>query len=130
MITIISGTNRKNSISKVIASIYLETLYDIGYEGQIIDLADLPKDFVFSALYENAGENDAFNKIVARMNKSDKYVFIVPEYNGSFPGILKAFIDGLPYPGSFKGKTCGLLGISSGKRGAVQALNHRTDMFR
>ena len=63
------------------------------------------------------------------MKSSEKFVFIVPEYNGSFPGVLKAFIDGLEYPGTFRGKKCALVGLSSGVQGAGLALSHLTDIF-
>ena len=38
------------------------------------------------------------------MSQSEKFVFIVPEYNGSFPGVLKTFIDGLAFPDTFEQK--------------------------
>lgn len=63
------------------------------------------------------------------MRESKKYVFIVPEYNGSFPGVLKAFIDGLEYPGTFKNKKAALVGVSSGVQGAGLALSHLTDIL-
>ena len=57
-----------------------------------------------------------------------KFVFVVPEYNGSFPGILKAFIDGLQ-PSVFQEKKCALVGVSKGIQGAVLALSHLTDIL-
>ncbi len=104
-------------------------LSDRGINSETIDLVDLPDDFIASALYKKAGTNDAFNPIRQKMLDAEKYVFFVPEYNGSFPGILKTFIDGLKYPQTFKGKKCALVGISSGVQGAVLAMSHLTDIF-
>jgi NAD(P)H-dependent FMN reductase len=129
MITIISGTNRANSISSKVAKLYQSSLRSHGVESNIIDLADLPKDFIYTALYENNGKNIEFNKFLEIVRQSDKYVFIIPEYNGSFPGVLKAFIDGMEYPNSFQNKKCALVGISSGMQGAGLALSHMTDIF-
>lgn len=129
MIAIIVGTNRTNALSKEIAQLYQNLLNERHIENEIIDLGELPKDFVFSALYENTGLNTEFNAFNEKINSADKFVFIVPEYNGSFPGVLKAFLDGLAYPGSFKGKKCAMVGISSGTQGAVIALSHLTDIF-
>lgn len=56
-------------------------------------------------------------------------MFIVPEYNGSFPGILKSFIDGMTYPNTFRGKKCAMVGLSSGIGGGGIALSHLTDIF-
>ena len=129
MITIISGTNREGSYSRVVAEIYVEILERGGHACQIIDLKDLPKDFIFSASFEKTGEHSGFNQIQALVDQSDKFVFVVPEYNGSFPGVLKAFIDGLRYPGSFNGKTAALVGLASGHMGGALALSHLTDVL-
>lgn len=108
---------------------YQQMLKSLNVDAEIIDLQLLPEDFAFSALYEFSGKNKAFNTFRNMMKQSDKFVFVVPEYNGSFPGVLKAFIDGLEYPGSFKDKKCALVGVSSGVQGAGLALSHLTDIF-
>lgn len=129
MIKIIIGTNRKNAVSKTIAVQYQDILKELGEESEIIDLRDLPDDFVFSALYENNGQNDAYNELHNKVKVGAKFVFIVPEYNGSFPGILKSFIDGMTYPNTFKNKKCAMVGLSSGIGGGGIALSHLTDIF-
>lgn len=129
MITLVSGTNRPNSVTRQVVDIYQKMLTEHGIESEIIDLIDLPDDFISSALYQNSGENEDFNPIRQQMLEAKKYVFFTPEYNGSFPGILKTFIDGLKYPQTFKGKKCALVGISSGVQGAVLAMSHLTDIF-
>ncbi len=129
MVTIVVGTNRKNSKSRFIADIYQGILKDLDQESTIVDLGNVPADFIVSALYENSGKNEDFNKHRVKIEQSNKFVFIVPEYNGSFPGVLKAFIDGLKYPDSFTNKKCGLVGISSGVQGGGLALSHLTDIF-
>lgn len=126
---IISGTNRVASMSYQIALIYQALLKDLKTESEIIDLQLLPEDFTFSALYEMSGKNEAFNKYRQMMAEGKKFVFVVPEYNGSFPGVLKAFIDGLEFPNSFRDKKCALVGVSSGIQGAGLALSHLTDIF-
>ncbi|MFD2035617.1 NADPH-dependent FMN reductase [Belliella marina] len=129
MIKIIVGTNRKNSISKKIASIYQEILFGQGETSEILELEQLPIDFLFSALYENNGKNSMYNEFHSKVMEGDKFVFIVPEYNGSFPGALKAFIDGMTYPNAFRDKKCALVGVSSGIGGGGIALSHLTDIF-
>ena len=129
MISIVCGTNRKDAISKKLSRIYQNLLQAEGVEAQIIDLSDLPPDFIFSALYEKAGQNEEFNAIRQQMIESEKFIFVVPEYNGSFPGVLKVFIDGLKFPDTFTGKKCALVGLSSGVQGAGLALSHLTDIF-
>ncbi len=129
MIKIIVGTNRKNSVSKTIAELYQSILEAKGAESEILELENLPIDFIGTALYENNGKNEDYNSFHDRLKSGKKFVFIVPEYNGSFPGILKTFIDGMTYPNSFRNKKSALVGISSGIGGGGIALSHLTDIF-
>ena len=129
MIKIIVGTNRKNSVSRIIAELYQSILLEKGAESEILELEHLPADFTATALYENNGKNPEYNSFHDRVKEGKKFVFIVPEYNGSFPGILKTFIDGMTYPNTFRNKKCALVGISSGIGGGGIALSHLTDIF-
>ncbi|MCK5209002.1 MAG: NAD(P)H-dependent oxidoreductase, partial [Cyclobacteriaceae bacterium] len=129
MITIIVGTNRKDSVSQQIARQYAEILKELGVESNILNLMDLPIDYIYSALYENIGKNEQFNRMRSLMNHSKKFVFIIPEYNGSFPGVLKAFIDGLDRTKALVDKKCALIGLSAGDQGAGLALSHFTDIL-
>ena len=129
MISIICGTNRGQSVSKQIAIYYQNSLQKAGANSYILDLKELPTDFLNVALYDNAGKNEIFNALKKKLNDSHKMVFIVPEYNGSFPGVLKTFIDALDYPDSLKNKKCALLSLSSGTQGGALALSHLTDIL-
>lgn len=129
MITIIVGTNRPRSRARRVAVLYAELLQSQGAAYQLLDLADLPADFTATALYANAGKSEGFNELFDLTNTADKLVFVVPEYNGSFPGVLKAFIDGLPYPGGIRGKKAALIGVSTGVQGGILALSHLTDIL-
>ena len=129
MITLLIGTNRPNSRAARLAGLYASLLAELGADYQFIDLLDLPADFTTSALYQNAGQDAGFNALAGRLNDSDKLVIFVPEYNCSFPGVLKSFIDGLPYPGGLRGKKAALVGLSDGPQGGVLALGHLTDVL-
>ncbi|MEP0714222.1 NAD(P)H-dependent oxidoreductase [Algoriphagus sp.] len=129
MIKIIIGTNRRNSVSKTIAELYQSILKEKGEQSEILELEDLPGDFIDNALYENNGKHELYNKFHDQLVDGKKFVFIVPEYNGSFPGILKTFIDGMTYPNTFRGKKCAMVGLSSGIGGGGIAMSHLTDIF-
>jgi chromate reductase len=126
---IISGTNRDEAISPTVAKTYQELLGNAGITTEIIDLRQLPADYISSALYANAGSNQEFNPIRDKMKQAHKYVFVIPEYNGSFPGVLKAFVDGLEFPLTFTGKKAALVGVSSGLLGSTHAMSHFTDIL-
>lgn len=129
MILIIATTNRKNSKTYRVAEYYQQLLTNAGAESEILSLENLPEDFAFSALYENSGKNQAFNLHKQRMQNAGKFVFIVPEYNGSFPGVLKTFIDGLGWPNAISNKKAAFVGISDGVLGGAHALSHLADIF-
>ena len=129
MITIIAGTNRPGSRARRIANYYRTVLNELGAESQLLDLAELPADFTSTALYAQAGSNSAFNRLAVLLDAGHKLVIITPEYNGSFPGVLKAFIDGLPYPGGIWGKKVALVGLSSGGQGGLLAMTHLSDVL-
>ncbi|HEV7346716.1 NAD(P)H-dependent oxidoreductase [Telluribacter sp.] len=128
-IVIIVGTNRPHSMSRRIADYYQQLLLRHNTPSTVLDLHELPADFTVSALYGNNGKNSEFNQLRQLIDQAHKFVFIVPEYNGSYPGVLKAFIDGLPYPNSFANKKAALVGLSSNMQGASSALSHMTDIF-
>jgi chromate reductase, NAD(P)H dehydrogenase (quinone) len=128
-IGIVIGTNRQNSFSNTIANYYANLLKEKNTESIIIDLAALPKDFGFTALYENTGKNEGFNDFQKIIDESTKLIFVVPEYNGSYPGILKTFIDGLRHPNSLAGKKICMVGLSSGVLGNAVGLGHLNDVL-
>jgi len=129
MITIISGTNRPQANARIIADIYAGLLNERGITNQVLDLIDLPNDFIQTALYKNCGQHEGFNQLTQLLEKSEKVVFVIPEYNNSFPGVLKAFIDGLSYPNALRHKKSALIGISTGTQGGALAISHFTDVL-
>ena len=126
---IIIGTNRKDAFTKNIANYYAQQLITKGHQTQIIDLEQLPPDFAFTALYQNSGKNPAFAAFQAQIDASDRLIFIAPEYNGSFPGVLKTFIDGLRHPDSLTNKKACLVGLSAGVLGNAVGLGHLNDVL-
>jgi NAD(P)H-dependent FMN reductase len=129
MILIVATTNRKHSKTYQVAEYYQRLLNHLHAKNEILSLENLPSDFAFSALYENSGKNAEFNLHKERMDHAQKFIFIVPEYNGSFPGVLKTFIDGLGWPNAVTGKKAAIVSISDGSLGGAHASSHLTDIF-
>lgn len=128
-IIIIVGTNRKDSMSRHIADYYHLILQQLGKPSDILDLSGLPPDFMTTALYENTGKNPEFNRYKEVVERAKKMVFIVPEYNNSYPGVLKGFIDGMSYPSGLSNKKVALVGLSANHQGGALALSHLNDIF-
>jgi len=122
MVTIISGTNRPSSNTLKVSKYYQNQLAKKGLNTQLIDLQDLPNQLITSDLYGKRSET--FQKIQDLVTKTDKFLFVIPEYNGSFPGVLKTFIDACAFPESFYDKKACLVGISSGKYGNIRGIEH------
>lgn len=62
--------------------------------------------------------------LVARVALADGIVLSTPEYHGSYSSVLKVLIDNMGYPSVMAGKPIALLGIATGRLGAVKALEH------
>jgi len=82
--TIISGTNRKGSNTRMVAEQYRQLLQLKGITPEFISLEDIHVENRYPAW-------EKLEKEV--LIPTDKFIFISPEYNGSIPGVLKSFID-------------------------------------
>ena len=72
-----------------------------GVFSETLDLALLPSDFLTSVLYQpSKSSHPEWQLWQEKVDALDVLVFVIPEYNGSYPGILKAFIDALAFPRS------------------------------
>jgi NAD(P)H-dependent FMN reductase len=127
MITVISGTNRPKNNSILVARNYVKKIEDQGIDSVLLNLEDVPDSFYFSSPY---GETpSSFEQILDKTILSSTHiVFVVPEYNGGFPGILKLFIDTLP-PSIWNGKKAALVGVATGRSGNQRGLDHLTGVL-
>lgn len=121
-IVVICGTNRKGALSRLLAAEVVESYRQRDVSVDLLDMAELP----VSALDENAYKEPAteVTALVDRFLKADGAVFIVPEYNGSYPGVLKLFVDMLPYPDGFDSRPCAFIGLAAGQFQGLRAVEH------
>jgi len=124
MITIIAATNRPNSNTLKVAKYYQQQLKNRNTEASIFSLENLPADVLNTDMYGK--RSSAFQKIQNLISATDKFIFIMPEYNGSYPGVLKVLIDACNFPDSFYDKKAALVGVSSGKYGNIRGVDHFT----
>jgi NAD(P)H-dependent FMN reductase len=64
--------------------------------------------------------------------KAEKLIFVSPEYNGSFPGSLKHFLDVFSvreYKPTFSGKKAALIGVAGGRAGNLRGMDHLTGVL-
>jgi NAD(P)H-dependent FMN reductase len=128
MITVISGTNRPNSNTRKVAGLVHAMLSEHGEETVLLDLAELPPEIFDSSAY--ASKPDSFAEFQDAVLSTDGVLTVVPEYNGSFPGVLKYFIDMLRFPQSLYEKPAAFVGLSAGRWGGVRAVEQLEMVFQ
>ena len=117
---IISGTDRPNANALRIAH-YLKKKYTVlNTEAGIIDLKNFPIGSIKGGRYgKSIPEMEAYIKSLLA---ADGLVIVCPEYNGGYPGILKLFIDYLPFPKSLNKKPICFVGEANGAFGGLRAV--------
>ncbi|MBB4078375.1 NAD(P)H-dependent FMN reductase [Lewinella aquimaris] len=133
MITVISGTNRPDSRTLLFATHFAEALREMGQEVQLLDMQELHHGYFAGEMYDPLANDEQLVEWQRRyIEPASKFAVFVPEYNGSYPGVVKLFIDGISvidYAGNFSGKYVALVGVSSGRAGNLRGIDHLADVF-
>jgi len=126
-ILIISGTNRPDAnalkISKIIEGHYSKA----GAQTSLLSMTELPKEIFEGAAYVT--KPPKMVEIQNRVLNATGLHIITPEYNGSFPGVLKYFIDMLKFPESFESKPVAFTGEAAGIWGALRSVEQLMQIF-
>ena len=121
MITIISGTNRRDNNTRKVAEAYREILeknHQITASILALDEEDMAcRSANFVAVEDNL------------LVKADKFIIVMPEYNGSYPGILKLMIDQSDVKRAWWHKKVLLVGVSTGRAGNLRGMEHLTGVL-
>src|ERR1035437_839756 len=117
MITVISGTNRSDSMTLRIAGLYCKLLSERTDNVHLFSLEN-------KQVWERGAAMIALEK--QYLIPAQKFVFIMPEYNASFPGILKLMLDNSDIKKSWWYKKAALVGISDGRAGNLRGIEHMT----
>jgi NAD(P)H-dependent FMN reductase len=124
---ILVGTNRSNSNSRKIANIVQAMYKDLNETVEILDLKDFPFHELSGELYGKTLPNSA-SSWIQKINASEGLIVIVPEYNGSMPGVLKYFMDFWSYPDSFEHRPVCFVGLG-GMFGGLRPVEHLQQVF-
>jgi NAD(P)H-dependent FMN reductase len=131
MITVISGTNRRKSESLLFArqiANFLEANTD--ETVKLLPLESIPHDWFHADMYEKDQQSQSLRDLQDEyILAADKFLFVVPEYNGSIPGALKLFLDACSireYQTNFKNKKAALIGVATGRAGNLRGIDHLT----
>jgi NAD(P)H-dependent FMN reductase len=116
-ITIISGSRRDDNNSKKVALEYQRLLRLKEVESALLSLDEL------DVLHRNADFLEMENRFLI---PAKKFIIIMPEYNGSYPGILKLMIDNTDVAKAWAYKKVLLTGVSTGRAGNLIGMEHLT----
>ena len=112
---IISASGREGSRTRLVAAHYQDLLAEKGVKSRLFSLSGV------DVLHRNS----EFEQIEQEyIEPARRIYFIVPEYNGSFPGILKCFIDNVQNYLLWRGKTALMTGVSTGRAGNLRGMDH------
>jgi len=128
VIVVISGTNRPGSNTRKVAGLVESLLERAGVEPYLVDLQAMPLGLFDPSAY--ATKPPEFAPVQEAILAAEGIVTVVPEYNGSFPGVMKVFIDMLKFPESLVETPAAFVGLSAGRWGAVRSVEHLVQLFQ
>lgn len=122
-IPVILGTVRQGRMSEAVAQFILEQVkHQDGVVTQLIDIRTLPLPVM------DAGPEAQIPELADTMRRADAYIIVTPEYNHTYPGLLKHVLD-LNYK-EYLHKAVGVCGVSAGPFGGVRAIEALLPMFK
>ena len=92
---------------------------------EIIDLNALEVDQLSAE--HMAGKKplpEKVQKALSDVTNSEGLYFVIPEYNGGAPGVLKMFIDFWKFPESFEARPVAFVGLAAGIWGGLKPVEH------
>lgn len=121
MITVISGTDRKDSMTLRVAALYTKLL-----RAQTDDNVHMLSLEGLNPWDKTGKQKETEQRLLI---PSDKFVFVLPEYNGSFPGVLKMMIDHSDIRNCWWNKKAMLTGVADGRAGNLRGMDHMTGIL-
>jgi NAD(P)H-dependent FMN reductase len=122
-IPVILGTARKGRMSFHVARFILGELQKRdGVTTELIDIAEL------NLRVDDAGEAVKDPRFSSAMERADAIVIVTPEYNHSFPGLLKHVLDSCLK--EYIHKAAGIVAVSAGPFGGTRVIEHFQPVLR
>jgi len=128
VIQILVGTNRVGSRSAQFAENIRKKFEAHGQKAEVMNLAEIDWSEMNHNTYGADAKPSSVKKLLMRVNESDGLYVVCPEYNGSFPGALKMFIDYWDYPSSFEKRPVCFAGMG-GMFGGLRPVEHLQQVF-
>ncbi|MGD9895781.1 MAG: NADPH-dependent FMN reductase [Candidatus Methylacidiphilaceae bacterium] len=120
VIAILIGTNRLGSRARLVGAQLVRLYAELRADARAIDLGLLSAEVGSPRAY--ADRPAEVSRFAGLLREAQGVVIVLPEYNGSFPGVLKLFLDLLPHPSPLEGKPISLVGVARGRFGGLRAV--------
>lgn len=124
----ICGSLRPNSYTRMALRVALRGAQEVGAQTQLIDLCAYQLVFCDGNQDESRYPPDVF-RLRADVRQAQGILLGTPEYHNSMSGVLKNALDLMGFA-EFEGKMIGLVSVSGGTVGAVDALNSLRNIGR
>jgi NAD(P)H-dependent FMN reductase len=135
-ILVLTGSARLDSFNRKLARLAVEALSGAGVGATLADLRDFPMPIYDGDVESGDGLPTAARALKELARGHDGFAIASPEYNGSFPALLKNALDWIsrPDPGEhslavFRGKVAAILSASPGQGGGTRGLRHLRELL-
>ena len=127
LIHILSSTDRPGSNAMKVSE-YARSHIEKKAECRIFSLMDFPLADVEGGKYGNTP--DSVKEFNESFLEADGLLFVIPEYNGGFPGVLKVFFDYLPFPQAMEMMPVSTIGEAAGAFGALRPVEQFEQLLK
>jgi NAD(P)H-dependent FMN reductase len=135
-VLVFAGSTREDSLNRKLARATADALKRTEVEVTFAELRDYPMPLYDGDIEATEGIPPRAKAFKELLRSHDAFVIASPEYNGSFPALVKNVIDwaSRPEPGEkslavFRGKTAALVSTSPGPGGGQRGLRHLRELL-
>lgn len=122
-IPVMLGTVRQGRMSEPVAKFVIEQMQQHPeIDAVLVDIRELPIPV------DDAGPEAQIPDFANIMRRADSYIIVTPEYNHTYPGLLKHVLD-LNYK-EYLHKAVGVCSVSAGPFGGVRAVEALLPTFK
>jgi chromate reductase len=117
-IVAVSCTGRPGNYTSHALAVTVDELRARGHNVELIDAGELTLAFPGAPVTEDA------RRLQATLRTAHGVVLATPEYHGTFSAMTKLIIENLGFPSALADKPVALIGVASGRIGAIKSLEH------
>jgi NAD(P)H-dependent FMN reductase len=115
-IVCISGSNRPENLTSISLEIVVDELRNSGKNPIVFDARTM------SLAFPGQPDTEDAQRLRNAVAAAPGVILATPEYHGSFSAMTKLIIENLGYPSVLEGKPVALLGVATGRIGAIKSL--------